>query len=345
MRNWKKNPNFIKGMCCMLAGALVVSSVVVFGGDKMKVSAAKNTLPGIEQLREEYIANTKTYRILEIVPTVEQAEIGYYIGGQEPFSLLYDEESNAYRTWQEVLLAQEDEAARYAFMEELCQQAESVNSYYKEAGMEPFTIREYKEYEEGEQPEDATEIKFDGDVKRGYLEYAAGEWDATFTVLLDRDMSLDEINHSVTTPYYRAMNVEKAFSYEELKVFAEEYPEEDLYILRPEGHLEYMGGAREVWEETSVYLEKLLASVSVTELFCVDTEQEKVVKKEEPEVIDLEKTPEPTEGEKEKKTRFIENPLPLPKRHARKAMDYAIVPKENEMKYDVSVSDSDDYDI
>ena len=262
MRNWKKNPNFIKGMCFMLAGALVVSSVVVFGGDKMKVSAAKNTLPGIEQLREEYIANTKTYRILEIVPTVEQAEIGYYIGGQEPFSLLYDEESNAYRTWQEVLLAQEDEAARYAFMEELCQQAESVNSYYKEAGMEPFTIREYKEYEEGEQPEDATEIKFDGDVKRGYLEYAAGEWDATFTVLLDRDMSLDEINHSVTTPYYRAMNVEKAFSYEELKVFAEEYPEEDLYILRPEGHLEYMGGAREVWEETSVYLEKLLASVS-----------------------------------------------------------------------------------
>ena len=89
----------------------------------------------------------------------------------------------------------------------------------------------------------------------------------------------------------------------------------------------------------------VLASVSVTELFCVDTEQEKVVKKEEPEVIDLEKTPEPTEGEKEKKTRFIENPLPLPKRHARKAMDYAIVPKENEMKYDVSVSDSDDYDI
>ena len=262
MKNWKKNPNFIKSMCSLLAGTLAVSSVVCLWSGKLEANAAKNTLPGIEQLREEYISNTKTYRILEIVPELENAELGYYIGGQEPFTMLYDEESGMYRAWQEMLLMQADAEGRKAFMAELGSQAEKINDYYKEAGVLPFSVEAYQEYEAGEQPEEATGLKMDGSVKRGYLQFGTGEWDATFAVLADRNVSLDSINSSVTTPFYQAKNVEKAFTYQELKDFAKQNPTEDLYILRPEGYLEYMGNAKEVWAETEIYLEELILTVS-----------------------------------------------------------------------------------
>ena len=42
---------------------------------------------------------------------------------------------------------------------------------------------------------------------------------------------------------------------------------------------------------------------------------------------------------------FIENPLPLPKKHVKKTMDYAIVPQSVYMKYDIEVSDLDDFDV
>ena len=217
MKNWKKHPNFIKGMCLFLSGTLAVTSVVCLWSDEIEVSAANNTLPGIEQLREEYISNTKTYRILEIVPEIESAELGYYIGGQEPFDLLYDEEIKECIAWQEKLLLQADAAGRATFMEELQKLAEEINGYYEETGILPFSIEKYVEYEEGKQPDNATELQIDGSVKRGYLQVGEGEWDAVFTVLEDRDASLDSINNNVTTPFYKAVNIEKAFSYQELK--------------------------------------------------------------------------------------------------------------------------------
>lgn len=45
------------------------------------------------------------------------------------------------------------------------------------------------------------------------------------------------------------------------------------------------------------------------------------------------------------KPRFIENPLPLPKKHVRKEMDYQYQIPEDRMNYDVEVSEQDDYDI
>lgn len=47
----------------------------------------------------------------------------------------------------------------------------------------------------------------------------------------------------------------------------------------------------------------------------------------------------------DKKPEFIENPLPLPKKHVKKTMDYAIVPQSVYMKYDIEVSDLDDFDV
>lgn len=46
-----------------------------------------------------------------------------------------------------------------------------------------------------------------------------------------------------------------------------------------------------------------------------------------------------------RKPRFIENPLPLPKKHVRRQMDYQYPVEEKDMKYDVEVSDEDDFDV
>ncbi|MBD5485331.1 MAG: hypothetical protein HDR18_07400 [Lachnospiraceae bacterium] len=49
--------------------------------------------------------------------------------------------------------------------------------------------------------------------------------------------------------------------------------------------------------------------------------------------------------EESKKPRYIENPLPLPKKHVKKEMDYQYPIEEKDMKYDVNVPDHDDFDI
>lgn len=43
--------------------------------------------------------------------------------------------------------------------------------------------------------------------------------------------------------------------------------------------------------------------------------------------------------------RYIENPLPLPKKHVKKEMDYQYPVEEKDMKYDIEVPENDDFDI
>lgn len=45
------------------------------------------------------------------------------------------------------------------------------------------------------------------------------------------------------------------------------------------------------------------------------------------------------------KVRLIENPLPLPRKHVKKAMDYKIDVSEEQMKYDREVPENDDFDL
>ena len=47
----------------------------------------------------------------------------------------------------------------------------------------------------------------------------------------------------------------------------------------------------------------------------------------------------------EAKPRFIENPLPLPKKHVKKEMDYQYPVEESQMKYDIEVDEKDDFDL
>ena len=81
----------------------------------------------------------------------------------------------------------------------------------------------------------------------------------------------------------------------------------------------------------------VLATVSITELFCKENIQD-LEEKAETEM-------ETVESQEVNKIEYIENPLPLPKKHIRKTMDYAFVPEESMMKYDIAVSEKDDFDI
>lgn len=54
-----------------------------------------------------------------------------------------------------------------------------------------------------------------------------------------------------------------------------------------------------------------------------------------------EQTPNP---ESAPKPRFIENPLPLPKKHEKREMDYQYDVAEDKMKFDVEINENDDFD-
>ena len=49
--------------------------------------------------------------------------------------------------------------------------------------------------------------------------------------------------------------------------------------------------------------------------------------------------PKPAPGE------YLDNPLPVPKRHVRKEMNYAFEPSPDLMFYEIPVADNDDFDV
>ena len=85
----------------------------------------------------------------------------------------------------------------------------------------------------------------------------------------------------------------------------------------------------------------IVASIGITELFYKEQPEKEKNAENELEVIDMEEE----KKNEEVKPRFIESPLPLPKKKPKKSMDYAFIPNDKDMKYDVWVPDSDDYDL
>ena len=86
----------------------------------------------------------------------------------------------------------------------------------------------------------------------------------------------------------------------------------------------------------------IIAAVSVRELFQVAPVKVTVEEKMNIIELDAEQMPQ-AEPAMIQKPRFLENPLPLPKKRVKKSMDYAFVPETSQMKYDVEVSETDDF--
>ena len=94
----------------------------------------------------------------------------------------------------------------------------------------------------------------------------------------------------------------------------------------------------------------VLAALGITSVMFVKEKPEvmekNVVEKKQIEDISPKKMESDNKESSEKKPiQFIENPLPLPKKHVKKTMDYKFEPEEHLMKYDIEVSDDDDFDL
>ena len=73
------------GTAVALAGILGVGALLQ---SSVSVQASPAMMPGIEQIVNDTTAE-KPFKILEIVDNTSEAEIGYYVSGQEPYVKLY----------------------------------------------------------------------------------------------------------------------------------------------------------------------------------------------------------------------------------------------------------------
>lgn len=96
--------------------------------------------------------------------------------------------------------------------------------------------------------------------------------------------------------------------------------------------IEEINSAAELSEKESEASEKTEDTESVTGRISPDEAGGKTV-------------PEEKMSEQIQKPRYIENPLPLPKKHVKKEMDYQYPVEEKDMKYDVDVPENDDFDL
>ena len=83
---FKHKKLFISGAAVAAAGALGVGALLQ---TVLSVQASSDMMPGIEQIVSENTED-EPFRILELVNNSEDAEIGYYISGQEPSLKLYE---------------------------------------------------------------------------------------------------------------------------------------------------------------------------------------------------------------------------------------------------------------
>lgn len=79
---------FISGTAVVAAGVLGIGTLIQ---TSLSVQASAEMMPGIETIVDEN-SSEKPFRILELVNNSADAEIGYYVSGQEPYIKLY--------TWQ-----------------------------------------------------------------------------------------------------------------------------------------------------------------------------------------------------------------------------------------------------
>lgn len=83
---FKHKKIIISSVAVTVAGVLGVSALLQ---TSVSVQASPDMMPGIEEILNEKSAD-KPFRILEIVDNKKDAEIGWYVSGQEPYIKLYE---------------------------------------------------------------------------------------------------------------------------------------------------------------------------------------------------------------------------------------------------------------
>lgn len=99
-------------------------------------------------------------------------------------------------------------------------------------------------------------------------------------------------------------------------------------------HVGEYGGEKQEQEDEAVSAKDFAFAANQPEEE-IDMQSEQALSEKETEYEELPQKP----------VKLIENPLPLPKKHARRIPDYGFIPDESQMKYDIEVDERDDFDI
>lgn len=88
-KKFKHKKILLSGVAVTVAGVLGVGALLQ---TSISVQASPAMMPGIEEIVNE-TSKDEPFRILEIVDSEAEAEIGYYVSGQEPYIKLYRDEN------------------------------------------------------------------------------------------------------------------------------------------------------------------------------------------------------------------------------------------------------------
>lgn len=182
----------------ILAFGVTLSAIMVTSN----VSLAKDSLPGVTNVRQNMLSVDTPYKILEIVPDVKYAEIGFLVDGAEP---LQDSSGNIV-DWQSYLAMHiEDmtQAERETYMNDLA----TINANYvgtSSADNKPLLYVSYKEV--AEDTNGASMIVGSQANMHGYLSSdisgSVERWNAKFTLVPPTDYAYEELISNNITPYY-----------------------------------------------------------------------------------------------------------------------------------------------
>lgn len=79
-----------------------------------------------------------------------------------------------------------------------------------------------------------------------------------------------------------------------------------------------------------------------------EKQEEKQMQRKQPaRITDAEtvQKPDAAQEERPRKVKLLDNPLPLPKKHVKKTMDFQYSPQKEELDFDLDVAEDDDYDL
>ena len=196
------------GTAVALAGILGVGALLQ---SSISVQASPAMMPGIEQIVNDTTAE-KPFKILEIVDDTSEAEIGYYVSGQEPYVKLYSytykykenneekEKTIKFKTLEEGLKKLPTEELRKEFATNMNTGIKNIQSSSYQAGSAdseenyPLSYSEYQEkyfLSDSDDPEKWQKINFQKiddsgnsrtdtvEIKGNYRENTAGTGDYT----------------------------------------------------------------------------------------------------------------------------------------------------------------------
>ena len=187
----------------------ILTFVIVFGAifAVSNLTLASDSLAGIVNIRNEITEGE--YRVLEIVPSLDVAEFGYLVGGEEPLDVttLYDSTTGEWKTWQEYLaenVETMDETARYNYIRDLAYaNSDYVNLITPDMNMPMW----YEPYTETGVTEETADGKLEGGKTPVYGWLVSNTiadqmgWNAKFTDVNDSGKTYNQLIDE-DTPYY-----------------------------------------------------------------------------------------------------------------------------------------------